>query len=233
MFPRVPGSWVTAYDGSTVRDRLRKYDIRSAYLSALSENFPDPATFLPVRRVTGPGLYLLPSPCRKMLPYPWNAPGVFPVTEEELLTLPLNHHDIRSGIAYEPGGVDTAPMVADIRAWSCWKMVARMYWGRWASAPGALTAQTLGEDGEIRTETVLGNPAFNPIWASLITSRLRLRMWRTALSIPCYRIATDSIVTTAELDEGERVGDWQLEDTYPRGGVVSIRGVHPFHVEVA
>lgn len=234
MFPRVPGGWQQVREAGTSgsrrissREPLRLYDIRSAYLSALKLPLPSMETFLPVRRVSGPGLYWCPSPALPSLPYPWNAPGVHPATEDELLALPLDFRAIQRGIAFIPDGVATGAMMDDIQAWSCWKSVARSFWGRWASAPGLLRQQTFTKAGDLNTENDLGNPAFNPVWAAIITSRLRLRLWEIVDKIPVLRVYTDSIVTTAEIEEGPGVGDWSLKDTYPRGGIVTLSGVRP------
>ncbi len=224
----IPGGWNAVRETVTVRAPLFKYDVRSAYLWALSLGLPHPETFRGVRRVDGPGLYWAESPNLAHLPHPWNKPGHFPATEEELLALPIRVRDIRFGVAFEPGTFDTVPWCQDIRQWSCYKAVGRAYWGRWIAGTAAI-AETLLESGEISTSRPLPDARRNPIWGAIITSRLRLRLWDLWDSgrRRTFRVFTDSIVTDTEIDTGPNIGDWALKEEYPHGAIILLQSVEP------
>lgn len=228
MFPATPGAWIevlTPRSRPVVRDRLRLYDLRSAYLWALMQGLPDPATFHRVKRFAGPGVYWVESPNAPGLPYPWHHGGLYPASDDEIETLALHAGVTDAGVAFTPGTLDTRGLVADIRGWTCWKAVARSYWGRWGTA-----AQTVAETmdpatGAMRTTRALRDPFRAPLWAVLITSRVRMRLYRAAMMVPTLRVHTDSVLTPGELDTGEGVGDWVLRDEFPRGGLVTVNGV--------
>lgn len=224
----IPGGWNASRDKVIYRGELWQYDVRSAYLWALSLGLPHPMTFREVRRVSGPGLYWAPSPNYPFLPHPWNKAGWFPATEEELLALPISTKDIQWGIAFQPGTLDTSPWIQDIRQWSCWKSVGQSYWGRWIAASSAV-AETITESGELATARDLPDNRRNPIWGAIITSRLRLRLWALWDSGErrTFRVFTDSIVTDTEIDTGENIGDWKLVNYFPHGAAIATDRVTP------
>lgn len=225
---RIPGGWNAIRERMRHRGELFKYDVRSAYLWALAQGLPHPDTFRIVRRVDGPGVYWAPSPNYHFLPHPWNKPGWYPATEEELLALPISISEIKWGVAFTPGTLDTGPWVDDIRQWSCAKVVGQAYWGRWVAGLSAV-AETLGNDGELRSARELHDGRKNPIWGALITSRLRLRLWRLWDSGErrIFRVFTDSILTDTEIDTGDEIGDWRLVDHYPDGAIITLQEVKP------
>lgn len=236
MFPAgsIPGGWNAVPLEKVVRKPLWKYDIRSAYLWALMDGLPHPDTFRIVRRISGPGLYWCPSPCHPMLPHPWNKPGIFPATEDELLALPIDHRGIEYGIRYTPATMGTDAWVTDIQAWSCWKAVGRSYWGRWIAASCAKEERFSREDEPTSARDLPDNRR-NPVWGAIITSRLRLRLWQLwdAGNRRVYRVYTDSVVTDEELDTGEGVGEWKLEETFPYGATLDISAVTPLRRRAA
>ena len=230
MFPggTVPGGWNAVGLHTRIREPVWKYDVRSAYLWSLAQGLPHPRTFRTVRRVNGPGVYWCPSPCHPLLPHPWNKPGYYPATEDELLALPLDVSAIEYGVSFEPGTFDVSPWCQDIQAWSCYKAVGRSFWGRWISSGNAV-AETIKPNGELATARELPDNRRNPIWGAIITSRLRLRLWRLWDSGDrrSFRVFTDSIVTDQELPTGDSIGDWKEEAYYPHGAIIQLQGIKP------
>lgn len=229
LFPAVPGGWnATTCKNPIHHGRLFQYDIRSAYLWALSIGLPHPKTFRTVRRIDGPGLYWVPSPNSPLLPHPWNKPGMHPATEDELRILPIpGWREATRGVRYEPGTFDVEPYLRDIRQWSCWKAVARSYWGRWI-ATGSVRQETLDRSGQIRTAREMRDIHRLPIWGAIITSRLRTRLWETWNSPGrrVLRVVTDSVVTDTEMETGEEVGDWKLVQEFEdRKWRINLSGV--------
>jgi len=224
MFPAVPGAWQATL-GTKVRftEPLYQYDMKSAYLWSLAQGLPDPATFRRVKRFDGPGVYWAESPAQLGLPYPWCWPGFFPASDHEITTLHLENQ-VTVGTAFAPATFDVRPLVSDIQAWQQWKAIARSYWGRWASH-GSVECQTLDHDGAIKTARHLPDPCRAPVWAILITSRVRMKLWALCWEQPIHRVFVDSVVTTARLPTGDQVGDWVEKDFFPAGGIVTIHGV--------
>jgi hypothetical protein len=213
-------------NGVRVNDReLYQYDMRSAYLWSLMQGLPDPDTFRSVRKVTGPGLYYCPSPADVRLPLPWDRPGIYPATEEELRLLPLPWREIRRGIRYEPGTFDVDRYVRVIQSFSVRKQIARGFWGRWGGG-GKLTAQTL-RNGALSREWEMRDPRKNPVWAAIITSRVRCNMWRVIDSPErqVFRVWVDSVVTDTPMDISANIGGWALKGHWPKGADVLPNGV--------
>jgi hypothetical protein len=101
-----------------------------------------------------------------------------------------------------------------------WDLGRRGFWGAWAAPRGPVEVTRTGH------ERPLPNPWANPVWASLVTARVRVRMarhWnRGADAVHVY---VDALMTRHRLDEyGEVVGDapgeWRHLATYD---VVEIR----------
>ena len=224
MFPQVPGGWEMAITHGDIRQPLYQYDIRSAYLWSLAQNLPSPNSFVTVKRVSGPGLYLVESPAREGAPYPWHVPGIFPATLEEIETLNLPYKSVRWGTAYDPDTWRTSQWVDSIQGWSCWKAVARAFWGRWATS-GRTCQHTYAPDGGIRSETDIADPCSNPVWASIITSRIRLRLWEIVWRQPVHRVYLDSVLTTEPLEESAEIGGWREDKYFPKGGFITTQKV--------
>lgn len=232
----VRGGWVELLASpASVRNRavwvdgpVWHYDLRSAYLSAVADGLPDPRTFRVVERYSGPGVYWCQSPAVPHWPYPWNRPGVFAASWEEIEGMHGTSAVIGKGVAFQPGTyADGYRIVAEVQRWSCWKQVARSFWGRWAAAGGP-TCETLTPDGDIRTSRELP-PLFScPTWAAIITSRVRNRM-RQVYDTPAKTgrlllVLTDAVVVTFPLETGDNIGDWREVAHFPRGAHVSLTG---------
>lgn len=192
-----------------------KYDIRSAYLWAASLGLPDPNTFRYSDKVgTLPGMYVADIPSRPDLPPPLRGGGLQYLSTEELEAYSLS----RTAIPVIQHGVTWTRWVSfqrvldNIAGWSCWKDVARSFWGRYASRM-ELECKTY-KAGAVHREWGLKNVFYNPIWSHLITSRIRQRLWSTLITRRCARVYVDSVVVDSVLPTGEMIGDWKLVDTY-------------------
>lgn len=192
----------------------RKYDIRSAYLWALSQGLPSPKSYAWVEHVgKKPALYLADIPGKgEGFPFPFSMGGRLLVTGEELELYELEPSRVIGGIVFQPGSWDVEKMQRLITSWPYWKQIGRSYWGRWGSR-GELECATY-RSGTVNRQWTLKNPFFNPVWAHLIVSRVRARLWEVTRSFPAARVYVDSVVIRGELPVGESVGDWRLEEEY-------------------
>lgn len=208
---RYPGLW-------------RKYDLRSAYLWATAQGLPNPKTFRYSEHFgTKPGLYLCDILPALHAPYPFRGGGRLAVTPEEVDRYQLTVTRIWHGITWTDA-YDIEPILRNVLSWSCKKYVARGFWGRWASR-GVITCATY-KNQEKSKEWELPLFTFNPIWAHLIVSRVRARVFEATKQGETARVYVDSVITTAELptDQGN-LGDWKLEETLVG---LDIRGLNRY-----
>lgn len=217
------GGWQEARRRGLLKQPHYKYDINSAYLWALSQGLPDVHSFRFTRHIvrsdvggTQRGLYLvtLPAPDHN-LPYPFNLPRKHVLaTSEEIENYGLSPTDVHSGVLYD-NSVDVSRMMDLIQSAPAAKLVSRVFWGRWVSRAHVYCHAT-------RTAKAwpLRNPILNTVWAHLIVSRVKMRIWSQVFD-PAH-VYVDSVVTTREIPTGVGLGDWRLEARYLDG--VDIRG---------
>src|SRR5690606_35540687 len=122
---------------------------------------------------------------------------------------------------------DVTPIRRAVSEWTAHKAVARTFWGRWGSAHGP-RQQTFDRHGQLRTDRTLPPIWRLPVWAALITSRLRLRLWREVNNGGCHLVMTDSLVTSRELPVSAELGGWREVAYFSHGGIVYPGGVRPF-----
>jgi hypothetical protein len=218
FLPLFAGGWQQARVRGEVKERLRNYDIRSAYLWSLSHGLPDPYTYRfsrspsysDVQGFRRDGLYVVElGNVTTALPYPFNVSAkhhIASTQEIEAYQLPIKRYHF--GVTWDRT-IDTAPMVDLIMSFPCWKLVARGYWGRWASAAKVETETASGK------RWTMANPALNVIWAHAIVSRVKLRLWQECCD--AHHVFVDSVITDRELPVGDSIGDWRLAADYPDG----------------
>lgn len=226
----IVGGWHQQIIGdSQVVDRaLWKYDINSAYLWSAMEGLPHPETMAIVKRYSGPGVYWVQSPGRRDLPHPWHRIGMaHPATSDEIELFGLRSFVFGHGIAFQPNTFDVSPIRDAVMRWSASKAVARAFWGRWASSAGP-RQQTFDRHGQVRSDRTLPTLWRLPVWAALITSRLRLRLWRESLNGGCHLVLTDALVSSRELRTSADLGGWREVAYYSHGGIIRPQGVEPF-----
>lgn len=190
----------------------RRYDIRSAYLWAMTEGLPHPRSMRFSERIgRHAGVYVAEVLPQLAAPPPFRRGGRVIVTPEEIERYNLTVTKLDYGIEWTYN-VAVDPMLAAVMRWSCWKQVGRSFWGRWGSN-GKVNCVTF-RGGEQSKAWELPNNTFNPIWAHLITSRIKARLYDVLRGHDTARVYVDSVVTTAELPTGNNIGDWKLEAEY-------------------
>lgn len=201
-----------------------KYDITSAYLWAGLEGLPDPTRYRYADRITHlPGLYRCELAPKPGAPFPYNYGGTFLVSPHEIEFYSLEVRRIYWGVLYPDGAyLDPEPFRRAVMRWSFYKAVGRSYWGRWASEM-PVTCETW-KHGSRNTARELNNPFYNPVWAHLIVSRVRAKLWSATQGRRVARVYVDSIICDTPLETGQNWGDWRLEESYPCG--ISIAGLN-------
>lgn len=200
----------------------RLYDLRGAYLWALGEGLPDPTTYRFTRKLVKSESGVYWAICRPgyNAPYPYDSGGMLPIADWEIDAYGINA-EIQYGITWSRNS-PTEPIYAAIECWSCWREVARAYWGSWAST-SSVECKSYGK----KLSSWMLPPRYaNPIWAHLITARVRHRIWQVATN--AARVYVDSVLTQAELPLSLEIGGWTLKATAPEGITVSnLNAIYP------
>lgn len=217
------GGWEQARRVGLLSGTFNRYDLNSAYLWSLTQGLPHVDSFRYTDHIeyeaddaVKPGLYLISlGEPHQHLPYPFNLSRPYVIaSHEEIETYELRPTVVHSGVTFRP--MPTVQHMVDlIYDTPCPKFVARSYWGRWVSSANVhCHATSTGNEWPMR------NPILNVVWAHLIVSRVKLRVWRDCPS--AAHVFVDSVITEHLLPTGVSLGDWRLEERYLSG--VQIRG---------
>jgi hypothetical protein len=241
----VAAGWQTARPG-TYQGLYRLWDLRSAYLWALSLGLPDPHTFRRADhyafkgpwRPTGEGETVEAVYCVRLRdawgsevaacppippPYPYDRPGRWVlVTAAEIETYGLVVQDVLWGVTWSRW-LDTRPWVEEVLAWAdlgAHKSMGRAYWGRWI-ATGNVVCTT-----EYGTRTELPIRGGSAVWGHLILGRVRRRVWEAMGQSRGVLAHVDSVLAPGDWcpETGDGLGDWRLEAEYGDGVIVRHPG---------
>lgn len=221
---RLVGGWQQAIQPGAHLGLHRKYDMRSAYLWAGSIGLPDVKSY----RLTRPGVIARDrggvyrvelAQLVHSAPYPFNAMRQVLATPQEIETYGLPVARVLSGVSFSFDYNDPAPMIDHIRAFSFWKQIGRGYWGRWAMID-PIECHVPGKTWNLR------NDRTNLVWAHLIISRVRMRVWQAVQRAGAVHVFVDSVITRGELPTGTELGAWKLEKEYPAGVAIKAAGCY-------
>lgn len=210
----IPGPWqALLLPCGTYSGKWYRYDIRSAYLSAALNGLPDPTTYrwseYPERGREGVYLMKWKAAPHAPAPYTWDGQGVVSTADMERYGIT---GAIYSGITWGQR-LDTTRLVKDIRRWSCWKHVARSYWGMWLGSAGLWT-HLHDKRGRIVKSWTARPINVNQIWAHDILASVRGRVWAATRCVRAARVYVDSVIVDTPMTTGDDIGAWRLEATY-------------------
>lgn len=217
--PWFVGGWQQARKVGLLPGTWRQYDMNSAYLWAVTRGLPD-VDSMRVSNVVGrwPGMYALElTHTLENLPYPFNTNRVVNATTEELDAYALPVARILGGVIWS-GEIDGAPIVDAVKQFTFAKECARSFWGRWCATTPVECAVRSGKRWQ------LPNNIQNFVWAHLIVSRVKARVW--AESPNAAHIFVDSVITTDELPTGEGLGDWRQTELFENGVRIKHAGYY-------
>jgi len=213
------GGWQQARRVGTLPGAWHQYDLNSAYLWAVTRGLPDVKS-MRVSQQFGrwPGMYALElTRPIETLPYPFNTNKFVNATTAEIDAYALPVARILGGVIWS-GEIDGAPIVDAIKQFSFAKECARSFWGRWCSTLPVECATRSGKRWE------LPNPVQNFVWAHLVVSRVKTRVWLEARN--AAHIFVDSIITTDQLPTGEGLGQWRKVQEYVNGVRIKHAGYY-------
>ena len=213
------GGWQQALRRGDIPGPLYKYDLRSAYLWALTPGLPDPRTFRRTRCLAStPALFRVrlarPEPSA---PFPYNTFTDVNATGEEIGAYGLDVADVLAGVAWRRDcrDADVDRIYQQVTAPSFWKRTARSYWGLWAQTRDVGCHVASGKSWALPPVTA------NYVWAHMIVSRVRRRV-ADAVTSRAAHVFVDSIITPDVLPVGPNVGEWRVDATYAGG--LHVRG---------
>lgn len=216
LAPAFAGGWQEAIDVGYFPGVYRKYDMRSAYLWAVTLGLPDTRTYThSMQPWKKEGVYRirLQQTC-DTAPFPFNRTRNVLASTQEIDTYGLRIEEVLDGIAWR-NVIEPTEILDKISLVSTWKQAARCFWGRWAQV-----ARVQCVSGAKRWE--LPNLALNVPWAHMVISRVKMRLWE--FSSDAKHVYVDSVITPRELPTGPNIGDWKLEKTYKHGVLVRETG---------
>lgn len=204
------------------------YDVRSAYLAAILEGLPDPWTYRYHarygRRPPDRAVWIVDvQPPRVPAPWPITLGGPQWLTTEEVARYGQREH-VRCGVSWSRE-IDTRPVGDYVASWGEWaRPIARTVWGRWLGSAPLRVYSAAHPEG--RALAPLVPP--NPIWAHLITRRVREWCWQIIRRNPhaVARVYVDSLLVRPDVSVqvGQTIGAWRPTAHYPRGVIVTMAG---------
>jgi len=225
---RLAGAWQEALELGVIPGPLWKYDLNSAYAWAILRGLPDPSTYRVTRDVSRDGVFVANGTVGvERPPFPFKG-GPFRaamLTSEEISGLKISVSRCLWGVTWR-NVLDTSPQVERVRELfpRSWKKILRTFWGSWAARKGPETC--LFDDGRILKSWTLPNVNANFIWAALVVSRVRMRLWREIQGRGPVHVFVDAAILRKELPTGDGIGDFKLVEKYPEGLTVHGTGIY-------
>ena len=204
------GGWEEAKATGVLPGKWYQYDMQSAYLWSGSQGLPDASTFRYADSLSVPnGMFVIDQAAPRVdLPYPFNVRRIVNATRDEIDAYGLNVHRIVSGVSWTKT-ISGEQVEEAVKRFTFWKEVGKTYWGRWCSTQPLKCHSRSGAHWGIR------NPVLNLVWAHVVISRVKLRVWESAKD--AAHVFVDSVIVPRKLDVGTRAGDWRLEDEFSEG----------------
>lgn len=217
LAPAFTGAWQKAFLRGTFKGTYYRYDLASAYLWATTLGLPTVKSYRLVKDIGGrlPGVYRVKlSRVEPELPYPFNTSTDVLVSTEEMDNYNLPIQRVMFGVEWSDHWSEDA--VTDVvKKFSFAKHVSKGFWGRWA---GTAPVKCHSKNGRVWP---VGNPVQNMVWAHLLVSRVKLRLWEVVDSSVIH-VYVDSVITKKPLESGTGLGEWRLEQVYGDG--VKVKG---------
>jgi hypothetical protein len=185
------------------------YDMRQAYLWAVTLGLPDPRSYFHTRSTAyaADALYLVDHAPFAGLPYPYATESTVLVTGADIKRYGLAVSHVHCGVAWRRA-FPVRKIFDAINHWSFAKEVGRSYLGGWA-ASARVECVTPSRRWELPP---LGA---NLVWAHLIVSRVRARLADVAAG--AAHVFVDSVLTQDTLPTGDSIGEWRLVKSYEDG----------------
>lgn len=221
LFPfrgRSFGGWQEAFWRGSFFGKVYHYDLNKAYRWAACLGLPDLRTARFTDSWDDPQAVYLAKLWSGSKPYD-KSYGVHVVTSEERDRLNITPERILHGVSFRET-VDLSPAFTriDKEFPYCRNRISRAFWGLWnaRNGPERVTWKSGLKVGGLR------NPFYNPVWAAIITARVKLRLSELLpVALHCF---VDSVLSKEPLATGDAPGDFKLVGEY-RGVFIRAPGI--------
>ena len=202
------GGWQQVFWRGTYFGKVWHYDINKAYRWAACRGLPDLRTAYPTKDWRESSAIYLCGPGEDARPY-CRGPGFRIITSEERDRFGIMCPEILAGVGFRETIELTGTFKKiDSRFPYCRDRISRVFWGMWNTMQGPEVCTW--KNGQRVRE--MENPMYNPIWAYLITSRVKMRVAELLpIMLHCF---VDSVLTKELILTGDQIGDWRLVDTF-------------------
>lgn len=95
----------------------------------------------------------------------------------------------------------------------CYKRISRAFWGRWNGGED-LTQHGWADGHKVRC---MPNTLHNPVWAHLITSRVKLRLLEAIKQVGAVHVQVDAVLCRDPLPASTETGGWKLVQEFDSG----------------
>jgi hypothetical protein len=191
------------------------YDLVSAYCWAGYRYVPIPSSAVRTNDLSGDGIYIITGTLASGVHYPrpWKAGrNTMMVTLPEIELYDIKDVRVKWGVRF-CRMVDLRPHIDKIMNMCHFsKNILRAYWGRWAARAG-VECSVQHNGAEIKKWS-LPPVSQNFLWAHLITSRVRARVWEFVKQNGGSHVFTDAVITDRRIQEGFKMGEWRKKETH-------------------
>lgn len=206
------GAWSQALQRGTFREKVYHYDLNSAYRWAGCQGLPLLKSGKRVFDIEADKAVFLVEFTEGNRP-PWGHETIGMISSEEVRALKI-HPRVIFGVQFRDW-LDLSPVFEKIDQkfpW-CYKRISRAFWGRWNGETEVM--QHGWKNGhKVRA---MKNPLHNPLWAHLITSRVKLRLHDVQQQQGGLHVQVDAVLCRDPLPVSQDVGAWKLVQEYPGG----------------
>ena len=200
MERKLSGAWHAALKVGKQTGTFKKYDINSAYLWSGMQGLPDTKTFLVTHNLERNAIYLADFIFKdKICPYPWARENRCElITTDDIDFYNVEITKIWYGIKWSNGVFfnDAFEYLDHNFHKSVCKKIYRGYWGRWMSCCKVKNENI--KDGEIKRTWYMRNILANVIWAYIIISRVKRRLYTYADK--SLHLFVDSMIVPEEVE---------------------------------
>ena len=222
---KLTGGWIEAKKEGFHIGKIYHYDINQAYLNAALRGLP--SRVFPLYSSACSSGYIVIGKIRNAkkrpdIPKFLREREIVAVTSEELDTYGLQVFDVERGVSFDDMEVNISPILFELAGQidpKVFKRCTQSFWGVFAGTDGVDVEYYSGD------ERKLWNRRRNSAWATLITRRVAMDVWRAMRDyggIACY---IDSILCENEMPTGTDTGDWKKVEEYTYGVYIKTAGL--------
>lgn len=217
------GAWAEALECRTFKEKMYHYDLNSAYRWAACQRLPLMKSGKRIFDIEAPDSVFMVE-CRPGEAPPWFKEEIGLMSSEEIAALKVRPR-LLFGIQFRDWFdlTSTFTKIEECFPW-CYKRISRAFWGRWNGGED-LTQHGWAGGHKVRH---MPNPLHNPLWAHLITSRVKLRLLEAVKHVGAVHVQVDAVLCRDPLPVSSEPGGWKLVQEFASGLWIQRTGAWGF-----